>query len=1288
MLKHFIHAVWLSSIAALALVAIALTAVRVWVPALADYRHDVEQAASLALGRPVTVARMEATWRGLSPVLKLKDVRVAAPDAAQQDTSVKEIWVRLDVGHFLRNRQVQVAGVDIIGADLVLVRDECGEFYLEQFRDEGGRHGDGDDGSGGIAGLLAMSRLSIHESSLTVRDELTGAIPRRFSSVTLSLINSGDQHRLSGHAYLPADVGYRVELDALFTGPGADIRTWQGRTYLKGQSLSLSSLLQYWLPQQTAQGIAELRLWVDVDAARVARVAGELDARDVLIARTANDHSQSFSADSLGVQVGWHKAGDDWQGAVRLLSANQATRLWEPFELSLAGGTGVDVDSLRITARQLVLDDLWQFLPAVPGLEQALFARLATLKPTGRVDGLDATLLRTGNEFDLQGFTARFQDLGIAESGAYRLVTGLDGTITGSSDAGTLALDSREINATDTRLFRNVMLIDRLQGDIDWQRSDDTYRLTTQRLALVNPDMKLVTDFALTLPAAGGAGAHLDLDMDVESMNVARVSHYLPAKVMSPTGVGWLDRSLLGGEVRAGTVQMHGRFDQLPFDNGEGKLEVRLPVYDATLDFNPDWTPITNLDAQVDFTGRQMDIHSKRGNIRTAGLKKVHARIVDLANPYLTIDGDVQGQLPVMLAELGSSPLGEKFGGFVDRAITTGACRLLLDIEMPLKGSETIVKTSGRISLTDNSLEIRESGIKLTDIGGELTFDEATIQGDGLQASLFGRPASARVWGEPDSPDTHISLSGKLALFDTLLGEQDALRKAVTGDSDWRVLLTLHGAPARGKAANIGLRVSSTLAGTAIDLPPPLGKPLDSEQPLLITVDNAGRADKRVRLKYGDELNGLLKLAGDGQGTRLVRGMVTLGGGKASLPAARVMQINGRLDTLHLTAWQPWLQQGRSGRPSTPVRLDLDIGELEVLDYYLDDLHLSAAAAGRAWTITASGASTRGEVELTKSGERLEKVVMNMQRLTVKKPAATLDESASQSTPADMPEIQVTAGELVYNGMNFGQLDFKSVVQGGNRMIVERLLLSSDLLSLRLNGEWRMTDTGHLSEVELAVTEGRMGELLDVLGYEKVIKGGELTGSMQASWPARLWEFSPEIIGGKLDVKIKNGQLLDVEPGATGRALGLLSLGMIPKRLSLDFSDLFGDGFGFERITGNFVLDGGNGYTNDLMIDGPAAKIEISGRVGLADKDYNELVTVTPYLSSGLPLAGAIAGGPAVGAAVIVAEKILGDKLGFNQMARKQYTVTGPWDAPEVTRIDSTIEAGKPKEDFTDELYE
>jgi uncharacterized protein YhdP len=131
--------------------------------------------------------------------------------------------------------------------------------------------------------------------------------------------------------------------------------------------------------------------------------------------------------------------------------------------------------------------------------------------------------------------------------------------------------------------------------------------------------------------------------------------------------------------------------------------------------------------------------------------------------------------------------------------------------------------------------------------------------------------------------------------------------------------------------------------------------------------------------------------------------------------------------------------------------------------------------------------------------------------------------------------------------------------------------------------------------------------------------------------------------------------------------LNLFSLNSLQRRLALDFSDLTKGGFSFDSMDGHVVVMDGNAFTNDLTIRGSSAVIEIAGRTGLVAKDYDQLVTVTPQLSASLPIAGAIAGGPAVGAAVFLAEKLVGDE--FNRISRVQYQVSGPWDAPKYRKL-------------------
>jgi uncharacterized protein (TIGR02099 family) len=641
----------------------------------------------------------------------------------------------------------------------------------------------------------------------------------------------------------------------------------------------------------------------------------------------------------------------------------------------------------------------------------------------------------------------------------------------------------------------------------------------------------------------------------------------------------------------------------------------------------------------------------------------------------LTITGDVSGELPVMLAELGSSPLGETYGGFVDRVETTGDTDLALDIVVPLGADHGPVTVAGGIGLKGNTLRIRDSDIAIGGIRGQLDFDTEGIYGKDLQVTLFDRPAQAKVW--TDSGLTHVEVLGKLALFEQVLAADHPLRKAITDNSDWQVVLTIRGKPARNKPAGISLEVYSQLADTAIDLPVPLGKPRGEVCELVIRIEDLEQPESVLEFHYADVLQGRLAVEQGQQARRLRRGMVALNGAEAVLPDSDTLLVAGQLDSFRLSDWQPYIREGGDGQ-ALPLRLSVTIKELELLGHRLHDTDLAIRTAGREWMVTGRSPSLEGEIRLTQSADGLDTVVMDLQSLELesvrdddeKRPVPTL-------FPADLPDLQITVQQLVYSGINFGSLDLLVQKQPAGELQISRLALSSKMLTLRLTGDWRKQGDGTLTRVDMKFSDGRVDRLLNALGYQELIKDGDLTGNLQANWPGAPWSFEAGSVDGKLDVIIKNGQLLDVDPGA-GRVLGLLSVAMLPKRLTLDFSDLFGAGFGFNRIGGSFVLESGDAYTNDLEIDGSAAKIEISGRVGLVAQDYDELVTVTPYLQSSLPLAGAIAGGPAVGAAVIVAEKLLGEKLGLNEIARRQYSVTGPWAEPVVKQLETPqAEAGE-----------
>jgi len=1274
MLKKAFHLLWMLLVTLLVLVAMALTAARVWIPELSAYRMEIEQTASQALNKQVSIGRMEATWRGLNPVIKLKNVELIDPAGRYETMSIREIRVTVDAEQYLSQQAIKLAGIDVIGADFTLVRDADGTFYLDGFRPE-------NDDSELLAELLQMA-LSVHDVNVIYVDKQTGHAPRRFSSISLSLRNQGATHTLTGHALLPADVGYRADMEAVLFGYSSRVQDWQGQVYIKGQSVALTEVLgQLLTDDQVLQGVADLRLWLDVGVAGIDSVSGEIDTADLEISQKNEKGAYTFEADSLRGQFGWRRHEGGWQFAVQNMVVKQQQGRWETENLSLSGRQQQDSTTIKGNSSLVVLDGFGALLPIIPGLTVEQRQLLGGLQPHGKIKDLVFSITSRDSVTRVNDFSARFSGLSIEQSGVFPKLVGLDGALSGDMESGTLSLASRNAGLHDERLFRGLLPITVAQGDIHWQLNDGTMEIATDALMIRNDDCSLLARMGLYVPI-NEESPSINLSLDIETLDVGRVHHYLPAKAMPARGVAWLDRSLKSGVVKNGRVVVNGRLDQIPFDNGEGVLEAHLPITDALLDYHEDWSPVTGLDALVDINGRKLDVVSSRGAIRSAALGTVHAQIKDLANPLLIIKGDVQGPLPVMLTELGSSPLGTTYGGFVDRVTTSGKTKLELDIVVPLDSDQALVEVAGRIALKNNSLKVNDSDIELKKIKGRLAFDSKGIRGDKLQAHLFGHPASARVWTETGKQVTKISLNGPLQLFDRFIDKDSFLGVAASGSSDWQVLVTIRGMPERGKSANVGVTVTSNLIGTGIDLPAPFGKSSESARPLAIVADRVDVNERILRVNYSGLLDGLLVIVPEGPGFELQRGAITVGGKTPVLPDVEKLLFSGYLKEFRLTDWQPYL--GGGGGDGLPLEFVMGLDELEVLGYELADVGLSMRSSGVQWEIKVDGPDASGEIELMNSAAGLDKVTMNLKRLVLDSPAEQPGQADStEHTPGDFPDLQIIVEQFVYGEADLGLIEVKAFKQPNDLYFIERVVLSSELLSARMSGNWRVQRNEQLSSVDLEISEGQMDQLMELLGYQKNIDGGTLSGSMRIAWPGPPWAYSPSIVEGKVKVSITGGQLLELKPGAAGRVLGLISLNNLPRRLALDFSDIFEKGFSFDEISGSFVIDDGNAYTNDLTVDGPAAKIDISGRIGLADQDYDELVTVIPYVKTGIPLAGTLVGGPAVGAVLLMAETLLEGKFGpLNRIAKKQYTVTGPWEDPVIEKLQLAIPGLDPELSF------
>jgi uncharacterized protein YhdP len=145
----------------------------------------------------------------------------------------------------------------------------------------------------------------------------------------------------------------------------------------------------------------------------------------------------------------------------------------------------------------------------------------------------------------------------------------------------------------------------------------------------------------------------------------------------------------------------------------------------------------------------------------------------------------------------------------------------------------------------------------------------------------------------------------------------------------------------------------------------------------------------------------------------------------------------------------------------------------------------------------------------------------------------------------------------------------------------------------------------------------------------------------------------------------ENGQFLEIDPGL-GKLVGLMSLHWLPRRIALDFRDVFSKGFQFDRIASSAHVDSGTLKLREFRMRGSAAEVEMSGEVDLAHETQELRVRVLPSLADSAALGVALVN-PVAGVAAVIAQRVLKNPLG--QIFAFDYTVSGSWSEPKVDKI-------------------
>ncbi len=742
------------------------------------------------------------------------------------------------------------------------------------------------------------------------------------------------------------------------------------------------------------------------------------------------------------------------------------------------------------------------------------------------------------------------------------------------------------------------------------------------------------------------------------------------------------------------------------------------------------WPALGDLAGELVFDRASLHVNGASGRVAGLQLVKADAHIPDLMHAAtVQVLAEVKGPLADALGFVNTSPLGELTGKALARATASGAADYKFQLSLPL-ADVAKTRVQGSVNVAGSDVQFTPDTPTLTRLKGLVHFSESGFAISGGQGRMLGgdirleggtRTTPRSAAGTADFPDAAVVIRAQGTV------SAEGLRQAK--ELGMAARLGAHASGSTAYTASLGftrgmteLSVTSNLQGMALSLPAPLAKSADST--LALRLDNtAVRApgagptvQDQLSLSVGKVASVMYLRDISGAEPRVLRGSLAVGleaGETAPVPDSGVA-ANINLAKVDIDAWEKVLDaSGVTESPAAasvrltpasavlsylPTTMAIRAKELLVEGRTLHNVVLGGSRDGLTWRANVDAAELNGYVEFRQpGGAGAGRLYGRLSRLSLGQGTASEVEAILNEQPASIPALDIVVEDLELRGKKLGRVEIEAINRGAGTVAREggvrewrltKLNVIMPEATLTANGNWVAL---HAQERAAVATGGRTpaerrrtvmnfrldiedsGELLRRFGMGDVIRRGKGRLEGQIAWIGSPLSLDYPSLNGQFNVNVASGQFLKADPGIA-KLLGVLSLQALPRRLTLDFRDVFSEGFSFDFVRGDVSITQGLAFTNNLQMKGVNAAVLMEGTADIAKETQNLTVVVVPEINAGTASLIATVINPAIGLGTFLAQYFLRRPL--TQATTQEFHIDGTWTNPKIVKQERKPPAG------------
>ena len=880
----------------------------------------------------------------------------------------------------------------------------------------------------------------------------------------------------------------------------------------------------------------------------------------------------------------------------------------------------------------------------------------------------------------------------------------LTGQVEMNERGGDVALDSNNLHIELPGVFAESMVpVQKLGLKADWNFQDKGRMLLSVASMDVTRDgfsASASGTYLVTNQPGTKSSGFADFSAHIDRFELNRVGEYLPVDAEEHFR-DWITHGLVGGSLRDATIKVKGDMKDFPFRTGpgekpKGEFSAEGRIVDGILNYDshpsprdpkkPLWPWLEDIQGTIRMDRTRLQIAAERARTHNTVVAEARAVIDEVGSPkgILEVNATINGAMPDFLAYVQESPVQQMIGGFTDDTHASGNARLGLKLTMPL--SHIIdTKVAGKLQFLGDDIALFSGLPPLNASTGALEFSEKGFNINNVHSTFLGGPATISGGGPGDTAairgDGTLTADGvRKYAGDSGMGK---LAQRISGSTHYNVAINL-------RKKHTDIIVDSNLAGLGLDLPAPLHKDAGENmaarlEMLGLNSPDANLQREEVKMTLGPAVNARFereKTAERNAPWRLARGTIGVFTPSTAPPKGVLLSVS--LKSLNIDAWSDLIASLSSDKPHAgsaptggfadffnPDTFAVRAGDMTVFGHRIENVSLTASRQNDQWQAKIASGQVAGSFSYAPQGRGL--VTARLDSLIVPRSGASevTDLLEGKNVTQELPALDIEAQNFDLFDKHLGKLVLKASNgrrDGANVWNIDDLEVDNPDATLKAKGDWIIRNSQNRSHLSYALELKNAGGTLDRLGFANLLSKGKGNMAGEINWNGVPYSFDlPSLSGSVSELKVEKGQFLKGDSSAA-KLLGVLSLQSLPRRLTLDFRDVFSSGFAFDLLSMTGNIENGVLSTNNLKMVGLDATVVMDGSADVVTETQNLHVTVVPKLDAGAASLAALWVNPAVGAGTFLAQLFLRDPL--SKALTEEMQITGPWADPKVNKID------------------